>query len=150
MGIIVKKTGMSDVGGKKKTRRMAIARVFVKLGKELVEKIKRNNIPKGDVLETARIAGIIAAKKTPEIIPLCHNIEIECVDIEFAFKEEGILIKSMVRAFAKTGVEMEAMASCSAAALTVYDMCKMFSKSIEINELYLVEKRGGKSGAYRR
>ena len=141
---------MINVGGKKKTRRISVARVFVHLGKELAAKIKNNNIPKGNVLETARIAGIMAAKKTPEIIPFCHNVGIECVKIEFKLEAEGLLIESEVAATAKTGVEMEAMTACSAAALTVYDMCKMFSHLIEINGLYLLEKRGGKSGIYRR
>jgi cyclic pyranopterin phosphate synthase len=145
-----KKPGMIDVGRKKKTKRMAKARIFVRLSKELIKKIKHNTIPKGNVLETARIAGIMAAKKTDGLIPLCHNIEIEYANIEFVFKGKGLLIESEIKTTAKTGVEMEAMAGCSAAALTVYDMCKMFTKSIEITDFYLVEKRGGKSGIFKR
>jgi cyclic pyranopterin phosphate synthase len=144
------KSGMVDIGRKKKTQRTAVARVFVRLGKELVKKIRNKTIPKGDVLETARIAGIIACKKTPEVIPLCHHIEIDCVNIEFFFRKEGLLIESRVKANAKTGVEMEALTACSIAALTVYDMCKMFSKSIDITDLCLIEKRGGKGGVYRK
>lgn len=147
---MIEKSGMIDIGRKKKTQRVAVARVFVRLEKELVGKIKHNTIPKGDVLESARIAGIMASKKTPEIIPLCHNIEIACVNIQYIFRKEGLLIESRVKATGKTGVEMEAMIACSIAALTVYDMCKMFSRSIEITDLCLVEKRGGKSGIYRK
>ncbi|MFC1807467.1 cyclic pyranopterin monophosphate synthase MoaC [Candidatus Omnitrophota bacterium] len=145
-----KNLGMIDVGAKEITKRVARARVIVQLNRELIDKIKNNTIPKGNVLEISRIAGIMAAKRTAEILPLCHNIEIECVDIEFTIGEEGLEIESSVRASAKTGVEMEALTACSAAALTIYDMCKMFSKSIEIKELFLIEKRGGKSGVYRR
>lgn len=145
-----KSPGMIDVGQKRKTQREATARIFVRLPDEIAEKIKKDTIPKGNVLETARIAGIMAAKKTDEWIPLCHNIELDYVNVEFTFKKEGLLIKSRVKSTARTGVEMEAMLACSAAALTVYDMCKMFSKSIEIMDLYLLEKSGGKSGHYQR
>jgi len=146
----MKKFGMIDVGNKKETHRVAKAVALIRMGKEIIKKIKRNNIPKGNVLENARTAGILAAKRTPEIIPLCHNIGIEHVSIGFLFKENGILIEAMVKSTAKTGVEMEALFSVSVAALTIYDMCKMFSKSIEIKDIYLVEKTGGKSGTYRR
>ena len=145
-----KKTGMIDVSRKPKTERIARSRVFVRLGEDLVKKIRTDSIPKGNVLESARLAGIMGAKKTAGLIPLCHNIEIECVNIEFAFKKDGLLIESSAKTEAKTGVEMEAVVACSIAALTVYDMCKMFSKSIEITGLCLVEKRGGRSGVYRR
>ncbi|MFH1776489.1 MAG: cyclic pyranopterin monophosphate synthase MoaC [Candidatus Omnitrophota bacterium] len=147
---MIEKSGMIDIGRKKKTKRLARARIFVCLGQELVNRIKQNTIPKGNVLASALIAGIAGAKKTAELIPFCHNIEIECVSIEFIFKTDAVLIESRVTALAKTGVEMEAMTACSIAALTVYDMCKMFSKSIEITGLCLVEKRGGKSGIYRK
>jgi len=147
---MMKKSGMVDIGEKRRTRRMAVAEALVRLPVDIMERIKQDTIPKGDVLETARVAGIMAAKKTSELIPLCHIIEVDNVDIEFLFKRNGLLIRSRVKATAKTGVEMEALASCSIAALTIYDMCKMFSKSIEITGLYLVEKKGGKSGIYRR
>lgn len=144
----MKKSGMIDVGNKKETHRIAKATALIGLGKEIIGKIRRNGIPKGNVLENARIAGILAAKRTPEMIPLCHNVGIEHVSIGFIFKEDAILIESTVKATAKTGVEMEALFSASVAALTIYDMCKVFSKSIEIKDVYLVEKTGGKSGTY--
>ena len=147
---MIKKSGMVDIGGKKETRRVAVAEVFVRLPVDIMGRIKKNDIPKGDVLETARVAGIMAAKKTSELIPLCHNIAVDSVDIEFLFRRDGLLIRSRVKAIAKTGVEMEAMASCAIAALTIYDMCKMFSRAIQITDLCLIEKRGGKGGVYRR
>lgn len=146
----MKSSGMVDVGKKAKTKRMAIARGFIKLNKEIVKRINNNDIPKGNVLETARIAGILAAKDTAHFIPFCHNIELEYTDVAFAFNNDGVSITSVVRATSKTGVEMEAMIACLVAALTIYDMCKMFSKSIEIKDVYLIEKKGGKSGRYKR
>lgn len=142
--------GMIDVGSKRKTRRTARARAFVKLNKEIIKRIKNNDMPKGNVLEDARVAAILAVKKTSELIPLCHNIDIEYADVDFTFKADGILAESTVSTTGKTGVEMEAMVACSIAALTIYDMCKMFTKSIEIKDIYLIEKRGGKSGVYKR
>lgn len=139
---------MIDVGNKNKTRRLAKAQAFVKLDKKIIEKIKNNEIPKGNVLECARIAGILAAKNTPSLIPLCHNIELEYAGADFKFTDTGIIIESLIKSTGKTGVEMEAMVACSAAALTIYDMCKMFSKSITIESIYLLEKKGGRSGHY--
>ena len=147
---MAKKIGMVDVGEKKKTVRIAKARGFVKLSPDIVKKIKDNNIPKGNILETARVAGILAAKKTAELIPLCHNIELELVEVDFILKQEGVIIETLAKTTAKTGVEMEAMTACSLAALTIYDMCKMFSKSIEITSIELIEKKGGKSGVYKK
>lgn len=141
---------MIDVGEKSETKRIARATAFVKLNKQLLNRIKNNKIPKGNVLEVARIAGILAAKKTSDIIPLCHNIKIEYIGIDFRFKNDGIFIESTVRAFAKTGVEMEALVSCAVSSLTIYDMCKMFSKAIEISQIELLEKRGGKSGVWKK
>lgn len=146
----MKKTGMIDVGNKKETHRTAKAAALIRLDKEIVRKIRKNEIPKGDVLENARTAGILAAKRTAEIIPLCHNIGLEHINIGFSFRQDAVLIESTVKATAKTGVEMEALFSVSVSALTIYDMCKMFSKSIDITDIYLVEKSGGKSGIYRR
>ncbi len=146
----MKNAGMIDVGEKVKTKRAAKARAFIKLNKEIMRRIVNKDIPKGNVLEMARMAGILAAKDTAGFIPLCHNIELEYLGVEYAVKNNGILITSTVRATSKTGVEMEAMVACSIAAITIYDMCKMFSKSIEIREIYLMEKKGGKSGIYRR
>ncbi|MFH0771998.1 MAG: cyclic pyranopterin monophosphate synthase MoaC [Candidatus Omnitrophota bacterium] len=142
--------GMIDVGDKRKTRRTARAAAFVKLNDDIIRRIKDNDMPKGNVLENARVAAILAAKKTSELIPLCHNLDIEYADVDFTFKADGILAESTVRTTGKTGVEMEAMVACSVAALTIYDMCKMFTKSIEIRDIYLIEKKGGKSGVYKR
>ena len=147
---MAKKIGMIDVGAKEKTKREALAKVSVLLPGEIIDRIKRNDMPKGNVLEAARIAGIMAAKRTDELIPLCHNIEIECVDVEFRLEENKIQVQSRVKSTAKTGVEMEALLACSVAALTVYDMSKMFTQDIEITGLCLIEKQGGKSGIYRR
>ena len=146
----MKNVGMVDVGKKAKTKRTAKAQAFIELNKEILIRIGNNDIPKGNVLEIARTAGILAAKNTSHLIPLCHNIELEYADVAFIFRNNGILINSTIRTTSKTGVEMEAMTACSIAALTIYDMCKMFSKSIEIREVYLIEKRGGRSGIYRR
>ena len=146
----MKETGMIDVGLKAKTKRIAIARSYVQLNNEIVDKIRNNQMPKGNILETAKIAGIMAAKKTAELIPLCHNIEIEHVGLEFELHDSGVLIKAEARTTAKTGIEMEVMTACSIAALTIYDMCKMFSHSIKIENIELLEKRGGKSGTYKK
>jgi len=148
--LIVKNKGMVDVGVKKKTKRMACAAAFVCLNEEIAERIKNNNMPKGNVMENARIAGILAAKNTAGLIPLCHNIELEYVGVNFKFVNGGIAIESLIRATGKTGVEMEAIIASTIAAITIYDMCKMLSKSIEIQNIYLLEKRGGKSGIYKR
>lgn len=142
--------GMIDVGSKGKTRRIARAEAFVKLNEDIIRRIKNNDMPKGNVLENARVAAILAVKKTSELIPLCHNLDIEYADVDFILKKGGILVESTVKTTGKTGVEMEAMVACSVAALTIYDMCKMFTKSIEIKDIYLVEKRGGESGVYKR
>lgn len=141
---------MIDVGGKIKTERIARATASVKMDRKLLKRVKENDIPKGNVMEAARIAGILAAKKTPELIPLCHNIELEQVELNFKFVQDTVRIESVAKATAKTGVEMEAIVACSIAAITIYDMCKMFSKEIEIQDVYLLEKRGGKSGVYKR
>lgn len=141
---------MIDVGRKEKTVRTAKALAVVELGEEIIERIKNKAVPKGDVLEIARVAGILAAKKTDELIPLCHNIEIDYVNLSFIIKSKDVVIESVVKATAKTGVEMEAMLACAAGALTIYDMCKMFSKAIKISNIELIEKQGGKSGDYRK
>jgi cyclic pyranopterin phosphate synthase len=142
--------GMVDVGDKDKTLRTAKAKAIVKLPSQVIKKIVDDNMPKGNVLETARVAAVLAAKKTSELIPLCHNIELENVNINFIVKKKSIEIESKARATAKTGVEMEAIVACSIAAITIYDMCKMFTKSIEISNIELLEKKGGKSGDYKK
>lgn len=140
--------GMVDVSIKKKTLRLARARAIVSLNKEIIKKIKAKTMPKGDVLEDARISGILACKKTHELIPLCHTLEVEYADVNFVLTLESVIVESVIKATGKTGVEMEALTACSVAALTIYDMCKMFSKEIEIEKIFLLEKRGGKSGHY--
>ena len=139
---------MADVSKKDVTYRIAIARGIVSMGKGTIEAIKNGAVPKGDVLTTAKIAGIMAAKKTPELLPLCHPIQIENVNVELVVKSDSIEIKSSVSASAKTGVEMEALTSVAVTALTIYDMCKPLDKNIVISEIVLLEKRGGKSGTY--
>lgn len=144
----MKNFGMVDVGQKRNTRRAARAAAFIRLDARIVDRIKNNSIPKGNVFETAKVAGILAAKNTSGIIPLCHNIELVYAGVTFLLKEDGVVIESLIKAVGKTGVEMEALVACSAAALTVYDMCKMFPGRIEIEKIYLLEKRGGRSGIY--
>jgi len=139
---------MIDVGAKKDTKRIAKAQAYVKLNAEIVRLILANKIPKGNVLEDARVAGILAAKNTAGLIPLCHNLPLNYVGVEFKVDAAGVLINTEARCTGKTGVEMEALVAASVAALTIYDMCKMFAQNLEISEVYLLEKSGGKSGHY--
>jgi len=139
---------MVDVSAKAPTSRSAIARAFVAMPPEVIAALPRNK--KGDPLEVARIAGISAAKKTSELIPLCHQLPLSHVALDFQIGAEGIEIIASARTVAQTGVEMEAMTAAAIAALTIYDMTKALSKSIEIREIQLLEKRGGKSGTFRR
>jgi cyclic pyranopterin phosphate synthase len=141
---------MIDVGAKKTTKRSAKARAYIKLNAEIAGLIRAGKIPKGDVLAAARIAGIMAAKNTAGLIPLCHNLPLNFVGVEFELDKTGVLIKTEARCNGKTGVEMEALVAASAAALTIYDMCKMFAQNLEISGVFLLEKRGGKSGVYLR
>jgi cyclic pyranopterin phosphate synthase len=137
---------MVDVSAKNRTAREAEASAFVAMNSEVMQSLGKN--PKGDPLETARLAGIMAAKKTAELIPLCHPLPLSHVDVELRECENGIAISSSVRTTAETGVEMEALVAASVAALTVYDMCKALDKGIEIREVVLQRKSGGKSGDY--
>ena len=139
---------MVDVSGKAATRREAEASAFVAIKPEVLAAFPKN--PKGDPLETARIAGIMAAKRTAELIPLCHPLPLALVDVELRVCENGVAITSKAATTAETGVEMEALVAASIAALTVYDMCKAADKSIEIREIVLQRKSGGKSAEYRR
>lgn len=139
---------MVDISNKKITNREAIVEGRVFLKPTVIKLIKQKKIPKGDVLEAARLAGILAAKKTPEIIPLCHPIPIEFVDIEFSLRNKEIKIRTIVKGMAKTGVEMEAFTATAVAALTIYDMCKPIDREIVISEIKLLKKTGGKSGIY--
>jgi len=137
---------MIDVSSKKETKRVAKSQAVIKLKKEVMDLIKNKKVIKGDVLENARSAGILAAKKTSDLIPLCHPLRITDIKISFSFTDNGIVIISQVSAIERTGVEMEALVACAISALTVYDMCKMYDRSIEITDVMLLEKRGGKSG----
>jgi cyclic pyranopterin phosphate synthase len=139
---------MVDVSAKQETRRTARAHAFVRIGPAALEQLPHN--PKGNPLEIARIAGISAAKRTSELIPLCHPLMLSHADLEVTVEEHGVRIVSSATTTAQTGVEMEALTAASVAALTVYDMLKALDKSIEIQDLYLLEKTGGKSGEFRR
>jgi cyclic pyranopterin monophosphate synthase len=137
---------MVDVSAKSATAREAEASAFVAMRPEVLKALGNN--PKGDPLEVARLAGIMAAKKTAELIPFCHPLPLSHIDVELRQCENGIAISSTVRTTAETGVEMEALVAASIAALTVYDMCKALDKGIEIREVMLQRKSGGKSGDY--
>ncbi len=141
---------MIDVGAKEVTTREAVAEGTVFLSQAVMKEIRDKNIKKGDVLEAAKLAGILAAKKTPDIVPLCHPIPLEYVNIEFSLSETDVRITTTVRGRAKTGVEMEALTATSAAALTIYDMCKYLDKGFTIGDIQLIKKTGGKSGTYMR
>lgn len=143
---------MVNVAAKAPTLRRAVASAKVFLNRDVASDIQDREVAKGDVLGVARLAGISAAKKTPDLIPLSHPLSLHHVKIEFAFdkKESSLQIQSTVEAFERTGVEMEAMVAASVAALTVYDMCKGVDKSIRIGDIELLLKEGGKSGVYRK
>ena len=145
-----KNVKMIDVANKKVTKRTAIAEAFVNLNKSTKEKIYKDKIIKGDVISVAKTAGILAAKKTSDIIPLCHQIPLNSVEIEIVNKPKGLQIVSKCNSSSKTGVEMEALLSVTITALTIYDMCKSIDKSIEITKIRLLSKKGGKSGNYKR
>jgi cyclic pyranopterin monophosphate synthase len=139
---------MVDVSAKPETRRMARAQAFVSIRPAVLKQLPKN--PKGNPLEIARIAGITAAKKTSDLIPLCHPLPLSYVDVEVTVEKRGVRIVATAATTAQTGVEMEALTAATVAALTVYDMTKALDKSIEIQDIYLLEKTGGKSGAYKR
>jgi cyclic pyranopterin monophosphate synthase len=139
---------MVDVSAKRPTRREAEASAFVALSPRVLKALPGN--PKGDPLEIARFAGIAAAKRTPELIPMCHNVPLSHIDVHTELCKNGVKITACASTTAVTGVEMEALVAASVAALTVYDMCKALDKGIEIREVVLERKRGGKSGDYRR
>jgi cyclic pyranopterin monophosphate synthase len=139
---------MVDVSAKSATKREAEASAFVAMKAAVLAALPNN--PKGDPLEVARIAGIMAAKRTAELIPMCHPLPLAHVDVDVRLCENGVAITTKVTTTAETGVEMEALVAASVAALTVYDMCKAVDKGIEIREIVLERKSGGKSGDYRR
>jgi len=138
---------MVDVGEKAVVRRTATAAGRVRLAPATVELLRERALPKGDALNTARIAGVMAAKRTPEIIPLCHGLNLTAVDVEFEVREEEVGIVATARVSGRTGVEMEALTAVSVAALTIYDMCKAVDKGMEIGEIKLVEKTKDPDGA---
>ncbi len=143
---------MVDIGGKQETERRAVAAGWISMSETAYNMVKKGTAAKGDVLGIARIAGIMAAKKTPDLIPLCHPLAINNVTVDFTFDERlcRLEIYVTVGTTGRTGVEMEALAAVSVAALTVYDMCKAVDKSMTIGDIRLLKKRGGKSGSYSR
>lgn len=146
------RASMVDVGAKDATRREAIARARVRMSGATLDLVERAALPKGDVLAAARIAGILAAKATPSLIPLTHPLSLTFIGVEFAVDRSlpGIEVVATVRCEGKTGVEIEAMTACSVAALTIYDMCKSAEKGIVIESIALERKSGGKSGEWTR
>jgi len=147
---IKKNVKMINVADKKVTKRTAVAEAFINLNASTKKKIYKDKIIKGDVISVAKTAGILAAKKTSDTIPLCHQIPLNSVEIEIINKSKGLKIISKCNSSSKTGVEMEALLSVSITALTIYDMCKSLDKSIQIEKIQLVSKTGGKSGDYLR
>ena len=143
---------MVDVGSKRTTSREAVAVATVRMQPETLKRLIERALPKGDVLSTAKVAGVLAAKRTPSLIPLAHPIMITSVDITFDLDPAAgsVEVRAIVRCDGKTGVEMEAMTACAVAALTIYDMCKSAEKGIAIESLQLVRKSGGKSGLWER
>ncbi|MDP6959132.1 MAG: cyclic pyranopterin monophosphate synthase MoaC [Planctomycetota bacterium] len=140
---------MVDVGGKEKSHRIAVASASIHAQASTLDRIREGRIEKGAVLETARIAGIQAAKKTSDLIPLCHPLALTNIQIEFSLGET-LEITGTVESVDRTGVEMEALTAVTVASLTVYDMCKAVDRGMEIHRIALLEKRGGKSGDYRK
>jgi len=142
---------MVDIGSKADTVREAVARGRIRMKPATLEQVRTNQMKKGDVLAVARVAGIMAAKRTPELIPLCHTILIDDVSVEFELSgEDCIEITARAKSTGKTGVEMEALVAASVSALTIYDMCKAVDKGMMIEEVCLESKTGGKSGTYQR
>ena len=140
---------MVDVGGKPETARSATATGRIRMSAEALEAVREGSGPKGDVLAAARIAGIMAAKRTGELIPLCHPLALDAVSVDFAFESETVRVTARASLTGRTGVEMEAMTATSLALLTIYDMAKALDKSMVIEGVRLLEKTGGKSGTYR-
>lgn len=143
------KARMVDIGGKAETRRVAVASGFIAMSAAALAAIRDGEVPKGDVLATARIAGIMAAKKCAELIPLCHPLALDSVTVDFALEECGVRVTASASLSGRTGVEMEAMAATSIALLTIYDMAKAIDKAMVIGEVRLLSKTGGKSGDWK-
>ena len=144
------KARMVDVGGKAETHRVAVAAGCIRMSGQALDAIRDGTVPKGDVLAAARIAGIMAAKKTADLIPLCHPLGLDAVAIDFALLDDGVEVTATASLTARTGVEMEAMVAVSIALLTIYDMAKAVDKAMVIDAVRLIEKRGGKSGNWKR
>jgi cyclic pyranopterin phosphate synthase len=143
------KARMVDIGGKADSQRQAIAEGRIAMSPAALAAIRDGAVPKGDVLAAARIAGIMAAKKTAELIPLCHPLALDAVTVDFTIEDSGILVRSSASLTGRTGVEMEALTTASVALLTIYDMAKAVDKGMVISGLRLIEKRGGKSGHWK-
>lgn len=143
------KARMVDVGGKAQTVRLAIASGRIRMGKVALSAIREGTVPKGDVLAAARIAGIMAAKKTADLIPLCHPLALDAVTVDFVFEDDGLRATASASLTGRTGVEMEALTAVSVALLTIYDMAKAVDKAMIIEDIHLAEKRGGKSGDWK-
>jgi cyclic pyranopterin monophosphate synthase len=141
---------MIDVGAKPKTERVAVARGFVAMSRPTVARIRRGDVEKGDVLAAARLAGVMAAKKTPDIVPLCHPIALSAVDVTAEPGPAGVEVTATVRTVDRTGVEMEALAAVSAACLTIYDMLKRYERGMRIEAVELLHKSGGRTGDWTR
>ena len=139
---------MVDVSEKNETQRKATARGYIKMAEATIEAIKERKLKKGDVLSVAQVGGICGAKKTWDLIPMCHNILLTGADINFEIDSDRVWIEATVKTTGKTGVEMEALTAVSVAALTIYDMCKALDRGMEIGHIHLLEKSGGKSGHY--
>lgn len=140
---------MVDVGGKPETARSATATGRIRMSPQALDAVREGSGPKGDVLAAARIAGIMAAKKTGELIPLCHPLSLDAVQVEFAFESDAVRATARASLTGRTGVEMEALTAASVALLTIYDMAKALDKGMVINGVRLLEKTGGKSGVWR-
>lgn len=143
---------MIDVGGKEKTRRVAIARAWVSMEKDTLDRVRECRVEKGDVLAAARLAGIMAAKRTPDIVPLCHPLALTAAELQLSIQDEParVLIEARMETTDRTGVEMEALHAACAAALTIYDMLKSIDRGMTIGEVHLHHKSGGRSGVWTR
>jgi len=139
---------MVDTGEKQTTARRAVASAHVVMTAQTIEALRQHRTPKGDPLEAARLAGIMAAKRTSDLIPLCHPLPLTHIDVKAAIEETGVALEAEVSTNAQTGVEMEALTAVSVAALTIYDMCKALEKGMTITDIRLETKTGGKSGTY--
>ena len=139
---------MVDISEKQDSKRTARARASISMAKETIVALQQGEVPKGDVFAVARVAGIQAAKRTGDIIPLCHPLMLSSVKVEFEFNDDKVEIEAEVTTVGRTGVEMEALTACSVSALTIYDMCKSLDKRMEITDLALLQKTGGSSGDF--